>query len=168
MATLTALRSHLPATDLEDPRRDEIIKALNSDLACTVDLALSAKQAHWNIEGPNFQGLHELFDLVAAGAREWSDLLAERLVALGGTAHATAEDVAATGLEQFPREERDWERLTLALHARLLATSQRMRSHADAMDDEIATQDVYVEILRDLEKRAWMLRAHLGENAELR
>ena len=158
------LRRLLPASELDRTRREEIIAALNQDLTCTISLAISAKQAHWNVEGPNFQGLHELFDVIAAEAREWSDLLAERLVTLGGTAHATVEDLSASGLQRFPRDERRWDSLTGSLHDHLLSAVESMRRHARDMEDEMATQDIYVEILRTLEKRAWMLRAHLEES----
>ena len=158
------LRRLLPASELDRTRREEIIAALNQDLTCTISLAISAKQAHWNVEGPNFQGLHELFDVIAAEAREWSDLLAERLVTLGGTAHATVEDLSASGLDRFPRDERRWDSLTGSLHDHLLSAAESMRRHARDMQDEMATQDIYVEILRTLEKRAWMLRAHLEEH----
>jgi starvation-inducible DNA-binding protein len=68
---------------------------LNRNLALAIDLERQAKQAHWNVKGPNFIALHELFDKVAEVAEEFTDLLAERATALGGAAegrvHAVAE-----------------------------------------------------------------------------
>jgi starvation-inducible DNA-binding protein len=49
--------------------RRSVIEMLNEHLADAIDLQLQAKQAHWNIKGPNFVGLHELFDLRRASTR---------------------------------------------------------------------------------------------------
>jgi hypothetical protein len=62
---------------------------LNQQLADALDLALQAKQAHWNVKGPNLIALHELFDEVV-------DELFERAVELGGTAFGTARIAAKT------------------------------------------------------------------------
>ena len=64
--------------DLSETTRRSVIEILNEHLADAIDLQLQAKQAHWNIKGPNFVGLHELFDQVAAQAREYADQIAER------------------------------------------------------------------------------------------
>ncbi|MGE5597240.1 MAG: Dps family protein, partial [Hyphomicrobiales bacterium] len=125
-----------------------------------------AKQAHWNVRGPNFQGLHELFDLIAAETRRWSDLLAERAVTLGGTAHGTVQDVASgSKLSPFPTDERNWEALCKQMHSRMLAAAESFRTLASSLDDELATQDLCIEIMRGLEMRAWMVDAHLGMNS---
>lgn len=54
--------------DLPESTRAAVIKLLNERLAASIDLQLQAKQAHWNVKGPNFVGLHELFDKVAGEA----------------------------------------------------------------------------------------------------
>ena len=77
------------SNDLAWTTRRSAIEMLNEHLADAIDLHLQAKQAHWNIKGPNFVGLHELFDRIAAQADEYADLLAERAVALGGVARGT-------------------------------------------------------------------------------
>ena len=159
--------STLPAPGLDAGRRADTISHLNGSLAAMIDLALSAKQAHWNIMGPNFAGLHELLDVVAAEAREWADDLAERAVTIGGTAHGTVQYVASgSNLPPFPTDERNWAALTREVHARTLATAGRVRELANDLDDELVTQDLCIEIIRGLEKRAWMLAAHL-EYADL-
>jgi len=146
-----------------DLRRSEILDGLNAVLANLIDVSTAAKEAHWNVRGPNFAGLHELFDTIAAETRGFADLVAERLVALGGKAHGTIQDaVQGSNLSRFPSDEQQWEVLTAAMRGRLIATSERIRGYADDLGDEIATQDIYIEILRELEKRAWMLDAHLA------
>lgn len=153
----------LPADALDAGRRASIISELNANLVNLIDLATAAKQAHWNVRGPNFQGLHELFDTIAAEARTYSDLCAERAVTLGGTAHGTTQDVAASSvLPPFPTDVQAWETLVRALRERMHQTAEQMRSAFKAMDDELATQDLYIEIVRGIEMRSWMLDAHLA------
>ena len=162
--TTTERAMHVPAPEFDDGRRAQAIGALNGCLASMIDLALCAKQAHWNLLGPNFAGLHELLDVVAAEARDWADLLAERAVTIGGTAHGTVQDVTSgSGLPAFPTDERNWQVLAREVHLRTLATAARTRELARDLDDELVTQDLCVEIVRGLERRAWMLAAHLEQ-----
>ena len=75
---------------LDADTRQASVELLNARLADVIDLELQAKQAHWNVKGPNFIGLHELFDQVSAAAAKYKDEIAERAVMLGGTAVGTA------------------------------------------------------------------------------
>ena len=70
---------------LDAAKRGKSIMLLGTALVHAVDLHRQAKQAHWNVGGPAFTALHELFDRIATAADKDADLLAERLVALGGT-----------------------------------------------------------------------------------
>jgi len=161
-ATLTPAKVERPLAALKPSKKQEIIANLNTALATNLDLYLVAKQAHWNVKGPNFQGLHALFDTVSDAAREYADLLAERAVALGGMAMGTHHDVSShTALQKFPASERRWQPLVKAVHDRVLKTADQARDFGGGLDDDIATQDIYVEIIRGLDKWAWMLEAHL-------
>ena len=79
--------------DLNSKTRVAVTALLNHSLAALIDLQLQAKQAHWNVKGPNFISLHELFDSVAADAGAFADSVAERIVALGGQAAGTIHAV---------------------------------------------------------------------------
>src|SRR6187200_2357249 len=110
------------SNDLSLATRRSLSEMLNEHLADAIDLQLQAKQAHWNIKGPNFVGLHELFDRVAAQAGEYSDLIAERAVALGGVARGTLQAVSGQSqLREYPLEVGEW------------------RAHVRAMQDALAT-----------------------------
>src|SRR5262245_46094716 len=80
--------------DLPKPMRREMIELLNQQLADLLDLGLQAKQAHWNVKGPHFIGLHELFDKVAEELEEFTDDIAQRAIELGGMALGTVQIVA--------------------------------------------------------------------------
>src|SRR5438876_11909198 len=82
-------KNSLPA----DTRR-EVCTLLNQRLADCIDLETQCKQAHWNVKGPTFVALHKLFDEVNEAVEEYVDLLAERVVQLGGIAEGTAGVVA--------------------------------------------------------------------------
>src|SRR3569833_3301583 len=82
--------------DLPASVRTSIVNLLNSRLADAIDLGTQAKQAHWNVKGPNFIALHELFDQVAEHIEDHVDTLAERITALGGTANGTIAAVSHT------------------------------------------------------------------------
>src|SRR5258708_34527199 len=94
----TATQSKLFATsvNLSEKSRLELIDLLNARLADAIDLKTQTKQAHWNVKGPHFIQLHELFDEVATHADDAADLLAERSTALGGGAMGTARLGAPT------------------------------------------------------------------------
>lgn len=164
MATATMSRAKVerPLDDMKSKKKD-IIQNLNAALATSADLSLVAKQAHWNVRGPNFQGLHELFDTIAVEARQYSDELAERAVALGGLAQGTVQDIVkSTSLAQLSSSETRWDALVRAVHDRVLTASDQARQFAAGLEDDLATQDLYIEIIRGYDKWAWMLEAHLG------
>src|SRR2546426_11255036 len=85
---------HPTKNDLREKTRRAMVELLNQQLADVLDLGLQAKQAHWNVKGPNFIGLHELFDKVAEQVEEFTDDIAERAVELGGVALGTIEVVS--------------------------------------------------------------------------
>jgi starvation-inducible DNA-binding protein len=69
--------------DISLKRRVELNALINQRLADAVDIQTQLKQAHWNVKGPNFIGLHELFDKIAEEVESYVDLIAERIVQLG-------------------------------------------------------------------------------------
>src|SRR6201982_1621766 len=88
--------------------RGKAIELLNQNLSEIVDLGLQAKQAHWNVKGPHFIGLHELFDKIAEEGESYVDLIAERIVQLGGIAQGTARVAASRSrLDEYPLDIAD-------------------------------------------------------------
>src|SRR5206468_6148328 len=89
--------------DISQNRRVEISALLNQRLADAVDLQSQMKQAHWNVKGPHFIGLHKLFDKIYEDVGSYVDLIAERIVQLGGVAQGTARVAAKRSrLEEYP------------------------------------------------------------------
>src|SRR5213080_1867776 len=89
--------------DLPESSRREAIGLLNQRLADCIDLQTQCKQAHWNVKGPTFIALHKLFDEVNEAVEEYVDLLAERVVQLGGIAEGTVRVAGERSrLEEYP------------------------------------------------------------------
>ena len=153
-----ATRNDLPPTYLT-----QVAELLNRRLADALDLQSQCKQAHWNVKGPQFIGLHKLFDDVYAGVAEYADLLAERVVQLGGVARGTVRDVAeASELDEYPTTIAAGEDHVKALSAAVAAFGSRMRltiGEADELDDP-ATADICTEITRGADKWLWFIEAH--------
>ena len=143
---------------------DTLAHHLNRDLATLADLAAAYKQAHWNVLGPGFAELHRLFDQFADETRAYVDLVAERAVALGGTAHGTLQAAAeCSALTPFPVDERDERRLLQELARRAERTSEELRGTIVLSTEEPVTQDLCIEIVRGIEKQRWMLLAHVAQ-----
>ena len=144
--------------------QERLVRGLNLNLANMTSLATAYKQAHWNLQGPGFAQLHELFDRFADQTREYADLVAERTVQLLGTSHGTIEGaVKETTLSPFPLDEHRQDLLVTALADRANAAIVEIRHGIDGSEGDLPTQDVYIEIARGLEKQEWMLRSHLTQ-----
>src|SRR5262249_562388 len=90
--------------DLSEATRVKLIELLNARLADCIDLQTQTKQAHWNVKGPNFIALHELFDKINEDVEDYVDEIAERAVQLGGVAEGTARMVAKrSSLGEYPK-----------------------------------------------------------------
>ena len=91
--------------DLASDVRSRVGQLLNSRLASAIDLYLQTKHAHWNVKGPSFIALHELFDKLGEELEEYIDDIAERAVALGVTAEGTTNVVLErTQLAKYPTQ----------------------------------------------------------------
>ncbi len=150
--------------DLPAGKRSKVIAVLNARLADAIDLGAQSKHAHWNVKGPNFIALHELFDKVAESVEGHIDELAERVTALGGTAHGTISAVArATTLKPYPEGISEGLAHVEALSSALAAFGAKVRAAIDATDKlgDADTADLFTGISRASDKYLWFLEAHL-------
>src|SRR5213592_1617279 len=101
--TVDAPKMYETENDIPKDRRSELNALMNQRLADAVDLQLQMKQAHWNVKGPHFIGLHKLFDEIDEAIESYVDLIAERIVQLGGIAEGTVRlSAARSRLEEYP------------------------------------------------------------------
>ena len=150
--------------DLPERTRSKVTKLLNERLADAIDLGGQTKHAHWNVKGPNFIALHELFDKVAENVEEHIDEIAERITSLGGTAHGTIAVVAkTTSLAPYPDDITEGPDHVQALSAALGDFGKKIRKAIDQADklEDAGTADLFTQISRDVDKYLWFLEAHL-------
>ena len=149
--------------DLPESTRGPLIDLLEARLADAIDLETQMKQAHWNVKGPNFISLHELFDKINEDAEEYVDLIAERAVQLGGVVHGTARQVASRSqLPEYPMA-RDGREHVQAVATALAAFGKPIRAAIDQSGElgDMDTADIFTEISRGVDKWLWFVEAHL-------
>ena len=149
--------------DLPQEARAEAVRLLNRRLADCIDLQTMCKQAHWNVKGPQFIGLHKLFDEINEEVEDYVDLLAERAVQLGGIAEGTARVVAErTSLGEYPLVLTTGEEHVDALSDALAAFGGAARLGIAKMDElgDADSADVLTEISRGIDQWLWFVEAH--------
>jgi starvation-inducible DNA-binding protein len=152
------------SNDLPETVRAQVAALLNDRLADVIDLATQAKQAHWNVKGPQFIALHKLFDEIHDAAQEYVDLLAERVVQLGGIAEGTVRIVAERSeLTEYPRTIADGPEHVDALAGALAEFGARIRRAIDQTGDlgDQDSADICTEISRGIDKWLWFVEAHV-------
>jgi starvation-inducible DNA-binding protein len=150
--------------DIKPKLRESMTALLNQQLADTLDLYTQTKQAHWNVKGPHFIALHELFDKLAEELEEPIDDIAERITALGGVARGTARDAAARSrLKELGRDFYD-QRLIAELADRYATLAATTRAAIDiaGKESDADTADLFTGVSRGLDKALWFLEAHLA------
>ena len=153
--------------------RKEAIVLLNGTVADLFDLFARIKQAHWNVRGTSFIGLHKLLDEFAAAIINHIDLAAERATALGGLVQETLRDSVKHSHLKKKAEPlsksgmRDWLHELADVHAE---SGERVRKSIKKITDaeDFGTADLLTDILRDLDKQLWLLEAHINEQQPTR
>lgn len=154
---------HSTSHDLPATLREQLVALLNVSLADAIHLGLQAKQAHWNVKGPSFIALHELFDKVAGATSEFVDDLAERITALGGTADGTLTALTTRStLSPYPLNVTSGTDHVKSLAKALAHFGAHVRKRIDETTDlkDAGTADLYTGISREVDKLLWFVEAH--------
>jgi starvation-inducible DNA-binding protein len=155
---------HPTRNDLSTRTRTRVVEVLNARLADAIDLQFQAKQAHWNVKGPHFIALHELFDKIAGDLGGHVDDMAERITALGGTAEGTIQAVLGRSkLPAYPLEAADGVAHLEALAGALARFGKSVRKaiNETGKAGDADTSDLFTGISRSADKSLWLLEAHL-------
>lgn len=149
--------------DLPMAARVQLIALINQRLADVIDLQTQLKQAHWNVKGPHFIGLHELFDKIAEEVEDYVDMIAERAVQLGGVAEGTVRVAAGRSrLEEYPLAIAEGSAHVEAVAKALSTFGREARlsiEEANTLTDA-DTADLFTEISRGIDKWLWFVEAH--------
>jgi starvation-inducible DNA-binding protein len=149
--------------DLPEAARTSLVDLLNRRLADALDLQSHCKQAHWNVRGPNFIALHELFDKVNEDAEDYVDLIAERAIQLGGSVQGTVRVAAQRStLAEYSAKSDGGKDHVEALSTSLAAFGKIARQAIDQSSElkDADTADIFTEISRGVDKWLWMVEAH--------
>ena len=161
--TVDAPKMYETENDPPEQPRSELNALMNHRLADAVDLQMQMKQAHWNVKGPHFIGLHELFDQIDEAVEAYVDLIAERIVQLGGIAEGTVRMAAERSrLEEYPLDIADGHAHVEAVSKALSTFGHEARKTIEEADElkDAATADIFTEISRGIDKWLWFVEAH--------
>jgi starvation-inducible DNA-binding protein len=150
--------------DITEAVRVKVVELLNARLADAIDLQTQIKQAHWNVKGPNFIALHELFDKINEEVEDYVDDIAERTVQLGGVAEGTARTVAKrSSLADYPAGTVDGRSHVGALSSALAAFGKAARQAIGESNElgDLDTADLFTEVSRGMDKWLWFVEAHM-------
>ncbi|NJP11849.1 MAG: DNA starvation/stationary phase protection protein [Leptolyngbyaceae cyanobacterium RU_5_1] len=156
---------------LTDDQRQGVIELLNRDLADAYLLLIKTKKYHWDVVGPQFRTLHELWEEQYEALTESIDSLAERIRALGGYPIGTAEGF----LRMASIKEHAGDLPTaMGMVTRLVDDHEQiirnLRDHIDQSSDKFhdeGTADFLTGLMEQHEEMAWMLRSFIeGEALE--
>lgn len=146
---------------LGDAERTTTGAVLQATLVDLIDLSLIAKQAHWNVVGPNFRSAHLQLDELVAAARQYTDDIAERANAIGISPNGKARTVVeSSGIPAYPDNWQSVESTVSAIVQILDEIIKRLRKRIDETDkSDLVTQDMLIGIAAELEKQHWMWQA---------
>ncbi|WP_425230836.1 Dps family protein [Sphingomonas sp.] len=151
---------------LEDNARKQSVETLNQVLVDTMTLRDMYKKHHWQMSGATFYQLHLLLDKHYEEQADLVDMIAERIMALGGISIAMAPDVAE--MTKIPRPPKGREDVPTQL-ARLLEAHEiilrQAHDGAEAADEtgDDGTNDLLVSnVIRTHEPQVWFLAEHLA------
>jgi starvation-inducible DNA-binding protein len=143
----------------------ESTRNLNQVLADTMMLRDMYKKHHWQLSGPTFYQLHLLFDKHYTEQAELTDLIAERIQALGGVSLAMPHDVAEHTRVERPPIDREEVPVQLSrlleAHEIVLKEAREFAKIADEKGDD-GTNDLLVSnVIRVNEAQVWFDAEHL-------
>jgi starvation-inducible DNA-binding protein len=159
----TTVRLYPTKNDLPEAGRREAVGLLNQRLADCIDLQCQCKQAHWNVKGPSFIALHKLFDEINEAVEDYVDLLAERVVQLGGIAEGTIGVVQErTTLPGYPLTLTSGPEHVAALADALAGFGRTVRVGIEEMNEleDADSADILTEISRGVDQWLWFVEAH--------
>ncbi|MEO1134189.1 MAG: Dps family protein [Cyanobacteria bacterium J06639_1] len=156
---------------LSDEQRQGVIGLLNQDLSDAYLLVVKTKKYHWDVVGPQFRSLHELWDEHYQTLSANIDAYAERVRALGGYPVGTiAGFLEHATLSEHPGDLPNATEMVARLMRDHEAVIRNLRQHVDRCGDEFhdeGTADFLTGLMEQHEEIAWMLRSFIeGESLE--
>lgn len=149
---------------IPENHRKEIVAGLSGLLADTYTLYLHTHNYHWNVTGPMFNTLHQMFETQYNELALAVDELAERIRALGEKAPGSYQEFSElSSIERNPGSPAAEEMVAnlVRAHEGVAKTARKVFPVAEEGQDEV-TADLLTQRLAVHEKTAWMLRSLLA------
>ena len=164
---MATARVNAPVIDIGigGKKREQIAQGLSALLADSYTLYLMTHNFHWNVTGPQFNSLHQMF--MQQYTEQWQalDVIAERIRALGhaapGTYRAFAKLASIREVDGVPKAT-DMIRHLVAAQEATARTARKLFPLVEKANDQ-PTADLLTQRLEVHEKTAWMLRSLLDE-----
>ncbi|WP_461002902.1 Dps family protein [Streptomonospora sediminis] len=146
---------------LADSARKTTGEALQGSVVDLIDLSLAAKQCHWNVVGRSFRSVHLQLDELVDVARNHTDVLAERAVAIGVNPDGRSVKVASdTRISQPDPGYLQDDKVIAVVTDALSGLVGRFRERIDTTGEtDPVTQDRLIAAAEDLEQQHWMFEA---------
>ena len=156
---------------LTEEQRQGVINLLNQDLADAYLLLVKTKKYHWDVVGPQFRTLHQLWEEHYTALTESIDAIAERVRSLGGYPIGTMEGfLKVTSLKEHAGDVPTATGMVTRLVEDHEQVIRNFREHIDRSDEEYhdaGTADFLTGLMEAHEKMAWMLRSFIeGQSLE--
>jgi len=152
---------------IDEEKAEQVIDALNADLAATYVLYHQLRKHHWNVEGAEFRDLHLFLGDAAENAEAFADELAERVQALGGVPHASGATLEAESPVE-PEDEDVYDIRTslqndLEMYGDIIET---LREHVDLAQNlgDHASAEIVRENLVQVEEDAHHVEHYLEDD----
>jgi starvation-inducible DNA-binding protein len=150
---------------LSDAQRCSVIELLNHDLADVYLLLVKTRKYHWDVVGPQFRTLHELWQEQYEMLSTHVDDIAERIRALGGYPLGTAEGfLRYASIKEHPNDLPDSTEMVRRLALDYEQIIRNLRGHIDQSSDkhgDEGTADFLTGLMESYEEAAWMLRSFI-------
>ncbi len=154
-----------PNIDISDKKLKEVATLLNTLVADEYILYTKTRNAHWNIQGKNFNELHKFFESQYGSLDIIIDDTAERVRALGHFALGSLKDfLKVARLSEQNDNFSDQVHIIQTLLEDHETIIRSLRKDITIIADEfkdIGTADFMTGLMEQHEKIAWMLRSYL-------
>lgn len=157
------MKKRISELKFDPDMQKESTKTLDKYLISFSILSLITKQAHWNIQGPNFIAVHEMLDEFYDSLQKYVDIFAERLIQLNYISITTPEYLSRhTPFEEYPSHISSSSDHLRELNARYAFVANNLREDINNAKADAATIDYYTQAVEDLDKFVWFIEAHLN------
>ncbi|GAB4321737.1 MAG: Dps family protein [Phototrophicales bacterium] len=153
-----------PDLGLSEDATNTVVTILQRLLADEHVLYMKLRNYHWNVTGPHFRALHQLFEEQYTQLATTIDLIAERIRSYGAFALGTMQNmIEQARLEESPHNTlpaRDMVANIVTDHETMVRNLRQDIDQVDDIDDDGA-EDFLTGLLQTHQEMAWMLRTYL-------